>query len=260
MFLNTQVAGPALSRGVNIALKTTSVWFPQITTLLVKNKTGKKHVSAASSPGPGEKPGSPCPGGQRLALGVTHGVSQPGPSPPLQLPQNAIHRAEMPLSWSPSPGGNCLHSQHQVLIKHSVAVTAVSHLPPHPRSPPEDRLPLPQAEPPPVAALHHQPATNPSPSTPSTGCVTLSPTPKKEAVVPGLFKAGILGWGVLAPEMSPTPGIATMGKAISAAGQPVSRLVIVLLTLPIVLGCRGGLWQGKARQVELVCNGSTGMM
>lgn len=49
VFLATSAFRPALSGEGKIVVKTTSVWFPQITTFLVKNETGRKGVSAASS-------------------------------------------------------------------------------------------------------------------------------------------------------------------------------------------------------------------
>lgn len=49
MFLATSTFRPALSREGKIVVKTTSVWFPQITTFLLKNETGREGVPAASS-------------------------------------------------------------------------------------------------------------------------------------------------------------------------------------------------------------------
>lgn len=152
----------------------------------------------AGSPGSREKPDcSSARGTQFGPRGDTHWVSQLGPSPLLWLPQNASHRAEMALPWCPSPGEGCLHPQHQVLVTHSMGL---------PTWCPEDRPILP-----PVPALHHQSASVPSLSIPSRGMCHPVPHPKKDAAVLGLCRE-VLGWGMLAVEMSPNPGNSHHGQ------------------------------------------------
>ena len=166
--------------GEKTALKTTSVWFPQITTFLVKNKMEEKDVLVAGSPGPEEKPGCPCARGTQIspradALGVTARSQPSAPASPKCFAQGRDAPALSSLSW-----GGCLHPQHQVLVTHSMAVLAVSHLPPHPCSAPEDRPTPPQAEPPPWSqpSTTNQPVSPPR-APPARGCVTLSLIPKK---------------------------------------------------------------------------------
>lgn len=165
------------SAGEKTALKATRVWFPQITTFLVKNKTEEKDILAAGSSGSVEKLRCLCAWGiqsrhkgDTLVITAMSQLSAPAspkilptgqscPCPGLTLPKGAVsipstkssaHTAQL----SPQcPTCHCVSAQCQGT------------------DPPCFRQSCPWSQP------SHQPASIPFPSTPK-GCVTLSPTPK----------------------------------------------------------------------------------
>lgn len=192
MFLTTRVIGPTLSREAKIALKNTSVWVPQITTFLVKNKPegcfsskfhrswGQAWLSLPSGPLVGPGGGHTECHGQVPALDASFPkmlhTGQGSPCPGFPFP------VRLPAPPEPSP----CHIQH-----------GHPHLPLHPCSVLKDRPTLPQVEPLSVPALCHQLASVPSLSSLSKGMHHPVPHPKKEAAVPTLFREGVLGWGLV---------------------------------------------------------------
>lgn len=178
--------------------------------------------------------------------GVTCWLSQSGPSSLLHLPQKLFIQDTMPLPWPHSPKGGCLLPQHQVLITHSTAVPTVSYLPLCLHSVPEGRstLSCPWSQSLPTSQY-------PIPQHFKRLCHPV-PHPKNQAVVPGLFRKGVLGRRMLAQRCPQAQERVAVGKVVSAAEHAISGLVVVLLTLPVVLRCRAGLQQGEVCQVELV--------
>lgn len=142
-------------------------------------------------------------GGYRADIRVTHWLSQPGPSSLLQLPQKLfLQDSDAPAlaslsqrGLSPSPAPSPHHTQHS--CPHSVLPSIVSLL-----SARGQIHPAPGRAAPGPSPCTNQPVSHPQ--HPKRICHPV-PHPKNQAGVPGLFREGVLGQRVLAPEMSPTP-------------------------------------------------------
>lgn len=150
--------------GEKTALKTTSVWFPQITIFSAKNKTEEEDVLAAGSLVQGRSLAVPVLGGHGAeALGV------PARSHPSALVSpKCSTQGRNALPWLPSPMGGA--STPSTMSSSHTAWLSPQHPTCHP-------VPAQcwRTDPLLVPALRHQPASVPSLSTPAKGCVTLSP-------------------------------------------------------------------------------------
>lgn len=180
--------------------------------------------------------------GYKADRGVTHWLSQSGPSSLLQLPQKLFIQDIMPLPWPHSLKGDCLHPQHQVLITHSTAAPTVSIV-----SPLSARGQI-QAELSLVPALANQPVPLPQHPKRMYHPVPHPKNPLCQDCSDKEFWAG----GCSLQRGSQALEKGCCGRVISAAGNAISGLVVVLFTLPVVLRCHAGLRQGEVCQVELV--------
>lgn len=140
-------------------------------------------------------------GGYRADRGVTHWLSQPGVSAPAS--PKIIHTGDNASALASLSQRGCRHPQHQVLTTHSTAVPAVSYLPLSALSARGQIHPAPGRAGPAPRPCTKQPVSHPPASQKD---VSPCPPPQNQAAVPGLLREGVLGWRVLAPEMSSSPG------------------------------------------------------